>query len=368
VTEATTDDVVLCVNSGSSSLKFAVFEIGARGERPLTTGSAPATPLDPMFEHLREHEVPALTAVAHRVVHGGPRHVKPARIDAALVSELQSLVPLAPLHLPPAIRGIGAAMERYPGVPQIACFDTAFHASLPEVTRRLPIPARFDEEGVRRYGFHGLSFEWALSTLERVPRHVVIAHLGSGASLAAIKDGQSVDTTMSLTPAGGVVMATRSGDLDPGVVIYLLREKGLSVDAVERLLVHESGLAALGGTSDMKELLARRSTNAAAELAVSAFCYSVRKAVGAFAAALGALDLLIFTGGIGENSDVVRAGICAGLELVGIELDASSNRRGSGVISAARSRCEVRVIAANEDLMMARHARALLTRARRGSL
>jgi acetate kinase len=359
-TVSTAEDVVLAVNNGSSSLKYAIFAVGENGERQLASGAANADSIGAVLERLSSAKTPPPTLIGHRVVHGGARHVAPARIDASVLSELKDLVPLAPLHLPASIAGIEALTLRYPNLPQVACFDTAFHASMPEVARRLPIPERFDREGVRRYGFHGLSFEWTLSTFERIPRRLVIAHLGSGSSLVAVKDGKSIDTTMGLTPAGGIPMATRSGDLDPGVVFHLLREKHLGVDELERLIVHESGLAAVGGTSDVKTLLERAPTDERAALAVSMFCYAVRKAVGAFAAALGGLDALVFTGGIGENSSQIRAHACNGLEPFGLRLDIVRNERGTGVVSADGSPCEVRVIAANEDLMIARHTRRVV--------
>jgi acetate kinase len=404
--EGATDDVVLCINSGSSSLKFAVFVasgVDARnvthatratardGEpRQIATGGverighddgrawlhgfgAPAertgkfadhaAALDVLFALLDEARAPTATVVGHRVVHGGPNHVAPACVDDALVADLQALVPLAPLHLPAAIAGIEAVRVRFPKLPQVACFDTAFHRTMPEVARRLPLPDAITREGVRRYGFHGLSYEYVMSTLgDAPPSRIVIAHLGNGSSLVAVKDGKAIDTTMGFTPSGGVMMGTRTGDLDPGVLVYLLREKKLSADALEDLVERKSGLAAIGGVSDVKTLLTRAATDERARLALSMFAYSVRKAIGAFAAALGGIDLLIFTGGIGEHAAAVRADIAAGLEHLGVQLDPRRNEGANGddaragtVINIDGGRCAVRVVATDEDLVIARH-------------
>jgi acetate kinase len=261
--------------------------------------------------------------------------------------------------MPACIAGIEAIAARHPGMPQVVCFDTAFHATLPEVARRLPLPDRFN--AVRRYGFHGLSYEYVMSTLGvEPPPRIVIAHLGNGASLVAVKDGRAIDTTMGLTPTGGILMGTRSGDLDPGVLVYLARSNGLGPDALEHLVDRESGLLAVGGTSDMKTLLERSRSDPRARLAVQMFGYAVRKAIGAFAAALGGIDLLAFTGGIGERAAPIRAEACRGLEPFGIEVDAERNARDEEVISGASSRSVVRVVTANEDLVIARHARRLV--------
>ena len=380
---------VLCLNSGSSSLKFAVFakmqgdegrlaegiveNIGTDGARlVLSTGGARVERAVPCsdyraalaiaFAALDEAGLETPSAVGHRVVHGGPRHSAPARVDAALAAELRSLIPLAPLHMPAAIAGIEAVAARFPEIPQLACFDTAFHASLPEVARRLPLPDDLYDDGVRRYGFHGLSYEYVMSTLgaDR-PSRIVIAHLGHGASLVAVRDGRAVDTTMGLTPTGGILMGTRTGDLDPGVVFYLARERGLSIDAIESLVTRRGGLVALGGTSDMKTLLDRRTVDPRAALAVEMFAYGVRKAIGAFAAVLGGIDLLVFTGGIGEHAPEVRAEACRGLDAFGITLDPERNARGDRLISPSANRCAVRVVSTDEDLVIARHARAALT-------
>ena len=401
--EHATDDVVLCINAGSSSLKFAMFVASrsgpavATGEpRQIATGGVErlggddgrawlhgfgppaertgkfadhAAALDASFALLEAARAPTATVVGHRVVHGGANHVAPARVDDALVTELKALVPLAPLHMPAAIAGIQAVSARFSELPQVACFDTAFHRTMPDIARRLPLPDAIDREGVRRYGFHGLSYEYVMSTLgDAPPSRIVIAHLGNGSSLVAVKDGKAVDTTMGFTPAGGVMMGTRTGDLDPGVLVYLLREKNLSADALEGLVERKSGLAAIGGVSDVKTLLTRASSDDRARLALSMFAYSVRKAIGAFAAVLGGIDLLIFTGGIGEHAAAVRADIGAGLEHLGIRIDSRRNEGANGdheragtVISVDDSRCTVRVVATDEDLVIARHALALVS-------
>ena len=388
VTAAAHDDVVLCVNSGSSSLKFAVFVVCAETFEAVAEGAVEgigllqgnawlragidrqerrdayadhASAFDAAFALLRAGHTPAPSLVGHRIVHGGMRYREPVRIDEAVLRELRTLVRLAPLHLPAAIAGIEAVTLRLPEVPQVGCFDTAFHATLPEIARRLPLPERFDEAGIRRYGFHGISYEYVMSTLgDSVPPRVILAHLGNGSSLVAVRDGKAVDTTMGLTPAGGILMGTRTGDLDPGVVVHLLREEKLSPDDVERLLVRESGLTAIGGTSDVKELVRRAGHDERARLALSMFGYAVRKAIGSFVAVLGGADLLVFTGGIGEHAAEVRREACRGLKARGIELDDDRNVRGLDVISADASRCTVRVIQTNEDLMIARHVRQVV--------
>ncbi len=392
---------VLCLNVGSSSLKIAlqageerlaqgaVERVGQDRGRFWLRGGAPAVEGRAGFsgdgrsskgaafdreDRIPDHAAAVQTAlaaldaadlhpqaVAHRLVHGGPVHHAPALIDGALLDSLRELVDFAPLHLPAEIAVIDAVMRHYPELPQVACFDTHFHWELPEVARRLPLPQALHEKGVRRYGFHGLSYEYVVSTLGAAQLgRAVIAHLGNGASLAAVRDGAPVDTTMAFTPASGVMMGTRAGDVDPGVVLFLLA-RGAGPAEVERLLARESGLLGVSGsTSDMKDLLAARETDPRAALAVEMFSWSCRKAVGALAAALGGLDTLVFTGGIGENAAPVRAEICAGLAHLGVALDAASNDAGAPLVSAAGSRCAVRVVRTDEDLVIARHARRLL--------
>jgi acetate kinase len=291
-------------------------------------------------------------AVGHRVVHGGPDYDGPTQVDAKVIADLSRLIPLAPLHQPNNLAPIRSLMERFPQLPQVACFDTAFHRALPEVTRRLPLPSWVHDEGVHRYGFHGLSCECVVDTVGGDGR-LIVAHLGSGASLTAVRDGRSVDTTMGLTPTGGILMATRTGDLDPGVLVYLARRHRMGADELEQLVDHEGGLQGLAGAHDMEALVAT------GDPAVDAFCYRARLGIGAFAAALGGLDTLVFTAGIGEHSPIVRSRICTGLEHLGVALDDERNRSGAGVISSGE--VTVRVVATDENLMIARHARRLVS-------
>ena len=384
--------IVLCLNAGSSSLKFSVWdgeESVGEGEvegigRPeafawLRMPGAPTRRLPAqwadhgaaaagVFALLGEHALPAPAGVGHRLVHGGQRHVAPERVTSALIAELRALIPLAPLHLPSGLAGVEMVAARFPALPQAVCFDTAFHRDLPEIARRLPLPrALADAAGIERFGFHGLSYEYVLERLGPAGRgRVVIAHLGSGASMAAVREGRAVDTTMGLTPAGGFMMGTRTGDLDPGVLLYLIREKGYDAARLDRLVNKESGLLGVSGTSaDMKTLLERRGRDAAAALAVAMFCYQVRKQVGAFAAAMGGLDALVFTGGIGERAAPVRAEICDGLGHLGVRLDPARNAAHDDPLSAPGGGCAVRVVPTREDLMIARHSRAVLFAGRR---
>ncbi len=394
------DTAVLCLNSGSSSVKVGLLlpdEVDAgAGERAGAPRVAEATveaigsgegrarakgregtraieQVVGRIDHQTAIEVAldlvdrladrAPEIVAHRVVHGGPRHTAPAKVDDALIVSLEDLIPLAPLHIPASIAGIRAARHRWPDLPQVACFDTAFHATLPEVARRLPLPDAILGEEVRRYGFHGLSYAhvmWALGPT--APARIVIAHLGSGSSLVAVKDGRAIDTTMGFTPTGGIPMGTRTGDLDPGVLFYLARNRRLSIDDLEQICDREGGLRAIGGTGDVRDLLARAPGDREAALAISIYGYTIRKAIGAFAAALGGVDLLIFTGGIGEHAPIVRREACRDLEGLGIEIDPERNERGARRISSDGSRCRVLLIAADEESAMARDARSVAGR------
>jgi acetate kinase len=330
--------VILALNCGSSSLKYAVFE----GERRVGGGSVDrigvagghATHADAV--HAALGKLPRPAAVGHRFVHGGPDLLEPVRIDEQVIVKLRAAMPFAPLHLPAEISAVEAVAARAPGVAQIACFDTSFHRTLPEVARRFPLPENVAAAGVRRYGFHGLSYEGVVAGL-RLPSRTVIAHLGNGASLCAVKDGACIDTTMGLTPAGGIMMGTRTGDLDPGVILFLLTSR--SREDLAALVNRQSGLLGVSGiTSDMKALLA--SADPRARLAVDMFCYQARKAVGALAAALCGLDALVFTGGIGEHAAAVRERICAGLEHLGS--------------------FQVHIFPADEERVIARHVRALV--------
>ncbi len=351
---------ILVVNTGSSSLKCGVYrddrllfdaladgvklEIKDAGGRTLRSENfamgTEADALGRIAQWLGDMSMEKPGAIGHRVVHGGPRLVEHQRITPAVLKELQACVHFAPLHIPLSLALIEKTQQIYADVPQFACFDTAFHQTMPEAAARLPLSRELFQEGIRRYGFHGLSYESIVHQLgENLPTRVVIAHLGSGASLVALKDGRSVDTSMGMTPTGGIPMATRSGDLDPGVILYLLRVKHMTADSLEKLLNHEAGLKALsGGKSDMRELEA--SDDPDAELAIEIFCRSIRKTIAAYAAVLGGLDLLVFTGGIGEHSARIRNTVCADLDF----LDITS---------------KVRVIPSQEDLQIARHCRAM---------
>ncbi len=332
---------VLALNCGSSSLKFALFdgETRVQGGAVANLGAPGAHSTHAEAVNATLDALPAIDAVGHRLVHGGPRLFAPTLIDGGVLEQLRAALPFAPLHLPSAISGIEAVSARNPRLPQIACFDTAFHRALPEVARRFALPASIEALGVHRYGFHGLSYEWVVSQVGAKGR-MVIAHLGSGASMCAVKGGVSIDTTMGLTPAGGFMMGTRTGDLDPGVIFFLLEK--MSLVELKKLVERESGLLGVSGsTADMQALLASADPRAA--FAVELFCYQARKAAAALVAALGGLDLLVFTGGIGERSEAIRSRICQGLAHLGP--------------------FEVRVVAADEERVIARHAGRLLAAA-----
>jgi acetate kinase len=382
--------VILCLNSGSSSLKFALYEIGDGKEILLAQGavesndtevarlwinsaqrkiektgremSSVSAALHAASVELERLELPRFDAVGHRLVHGGQHHAVPERITDTLLNELRSLIPFAPLHLPDEIAGIVAVTSHFSSVPQVACFDTAFHRSMPEVAQRFALPRAFWDQGIRRYGFHGISYEYIMQTLgANPPSRIIIAHLGNGASMAAVKDGRPLDTTMGFTPAGGFMMGTRSGDLDPGIICYLLNERHFDAHGLVELVNHQSGLLGVSGiSSDMKTLLERADTEPDAAMAVQMFCYQLRKQIGALSAALGGLDLLVFTGGIGERAAPVRWEACSGLEHLGVRLDRERNDSNADTISTPDCRCLVRVIPTNEDLMIARHTHELI--------
>jgi acetate kinase len=308
-----------------------------------------------------------LVAVGHRVVHGGPTYSKPQLIDAKVLEELRQLSGFDPEHLPEEIRLIDAFQCRFPGLPQVACFDTAFHHDMPRVAQMLPIPRRYWGQGVRRYGFHGLSYAFLVSELARIDGtptahgRAILAHLGNGASLAAVHDGKSMDTSMSFTPAAGVPMSTRSGDLDPGLVSYLAHTERMDAKGFNEMVNFHSGLLGVSDTSsDMRDLLDREPHDMRSAEAIELFCYRVKKQIGAFAAALGGLDTLVFAGGIGENAPSVRARICDGLGFLGIELGEKRNQANEGLISASSSTVAVRVIHTDEELMIARSVALLL--------
>ncbi|MEO7621917.1 MAG: acetate/propionate family kinase, partial [Gallionella sp.] len=302
-----------------------------------------------------------LTAVGHRVVHGGPTYYEPQLITAEMVEELHRLSPLDPEHLPQEILLTEAFHRRFPELPQVACFDTAFHHDLPRVAQLLPIPRRYEAQGVRRYGFHGLSYEFLMGELARLgdqaatKGRVILAHLGNGTSLAAVRDSKSIDTSMGFTPTAGVPMSTRSGDLDPGLVWFLARTENMSAKQFNTMVNSQSGLLGISETSsDMRDLLEREKQDVRAAEAVALYCYQIKKLIGAYAAALGGLNTLVFAGGIGENAPVIRARICEGLEFLGIEIEEKQNAANEEIISAAGSRVAVRIIRTDEALMIAK--------------
>ncbi len=384
------DPRILTINGGSSSIKFALFEasdllqrilegaieriglresiLRAKGVNPADNFTRSVTAPDHMaavgvlmdwIEERIGRDV--LAAVGHRVVHGGPKYSQPQRITAEMVEELHRLSPFDPDHLPEEILLTEAFHRRFPDLPQVACFDTAFHHDLPRVARLLPIPRRYEAQGVRRYGFHGLSYAFLMGELARVAGpeaaqgRIILAHLGNGASLAAVRHGESIDTSMSFTPTAGVPMSTRSGDLDPGLIWYLARTEKMGAKQFNEMVNFQSGLLGVSETSsDMRDLLKHETEDVRAAEAVALFCYQVKKWIGAFAAALGGLDTLVFAGGIGENAPPVRARICDGLGFLGIELEEKRNAANEGVISAAVSRVAVRVIRTDEERMIAK--------------
>jgi acetate kinase len=383
--------IILCLNSGSSSLKFTLFCMDEGVETRLAEGSARHIGTsqgqllindgagNPLLQQRREfsshkeivesllsapelRNLPAPVALGHRVVHGGPQHAAPVRVTVQLLEQLRAYVPLARQHLPAQLEVMQFTTAALPSLPQVACFDTAFHHSLPELAQRLPLPRKLWDDGLRRYGFHGLSFEYIVQALgESVKGATVIAHLGNGASLAALRDGQPIDTTMGLTPTGGLMMGTRSGDLDPGVLLYLLDEHELNSAELARLVEEEAGLKGVSGiSSDMRELLEASYSQPYAAQAIDMFCYTAGKHIGAMAAALGGLDTLVFTGGIGERAASVREAICRNLAFMGVSLDHQRNGRSADIISSSDNRCSVRVIPTDEDLMVARHTRDLI--------
>ncbi|OYE02864.1 acetate/propionate family kinase [Nostoc sp. 'Peltigera membranacea cyanobiont' 232] len=381
---------ILTINGGSSSIKFALFESGDSLQRILEGGieriglpaaslqvkglnpadnfsrlvSAPdhKAAVDALMDWIEEHSGRnALSAVGHRVVHGGPKYSQPQRITAEMIEELHRLSPFDPEHLPEEILLTEAFHRRFPDLPQVACFDTAFHHDLPLVARLLPIPRRYEAQGVRRYGFHGLSYSFLMGELARLDGtaaaqgRVILAHLGNGASLAAVHDGKPVDTSMSFTPTAGLPMSTRSGDLDPGLVWYLAQTEQMSAKQFNEMVNFQSGLLGISETSsDMRDLLDREIQDERAAIGIALFCYQVKKWIGAFAAALGGVDTLVFAGGIGENAPTVRARICDGLGFLGIELEVKRNTANEDLISAVTSRVPVRVIHTDEALMIAR--------------
>jgi acetate kinase len=381
---------VLALNSGSSSLKFGLYRVESSIPKAILSGEVESIGgLDGKFWAKDGNDKPLVSeaanfktqqdavarvgtflasryetgpvAVGHRVVHGGPTLRRHCLIDDAVLQQLDAVTAFAPLHNPPALSVIRFAQEHFPQLPQVACFDTVFHARMPDVARTLPLPQELRSDGIQRYGFHGLSCESIMRQLgDNRPDRIIIAHLGNGASITAVKDGQSIDTSMGLTPTGGVIMGTRCGDLDPGVLVYLAREKNFDAAGLEALVDHYSGLLGISGIDgDMRRLHEASSTNAAARLAIQMFCYSIRKQVSAMTAALDGVEMLIFTGGIGEHDAKVRADICSGLSWLGVSLDPARNQSLEDPISDPTSRCSVRVLPSEEDAQIAAHTGAL---------
>ena len=391
MTDAEPELTILALNSGSSSLKFGVYRVGSARTDVLLSGEAESVgdkegkffardsrnnvllseaisipsqreAIIRIGRLLADSKMPAPVAVGHRVVHGGPKLRRHCLIDDEVLRQLEAATAFAPLHIPSALSVIRFAREHFPVATQAACFDTAFHAELAEVARVLPIPKELQSEGIQRYGFHGLSCESIVRQLgDDLPDRLIIAHLGHGASVTAVRAGKSIDTSMGLTPSGGVIMGTRSGDLDPGVLVYLMREKKLDAAMLEELVDGRSGLLGISGVGgDMRRLHQAASSNADARLAIQMFCYSVRKQVAAMIAALDGVDLVVFTGGIGENDEEVRAAICRGLSWIGVSLDGARNVSANNSLNDFASRCHVRVLPSQEDEQIARHTWALL--------
>ena len=388
---------ILTINTGSSSLKAALYALGAGGEKLLLSAHIERIGLSEGRIHFadaegntlldKEADLPGheaalealfrwlqhngsgtnLAAIGHRVVHGGSKYAEPQLITPQVVDAIHELEELDPQHLPQALEAIRFVSRTLPDVPQVACFDTAFHRRMPDVAQMYPLPKRYADAGVVRYGFHGLSYEYIMGELRQVDRatadgRVIIAHLGNGASMAAVRGGVGIETTMGFTPTGGLMMGTRSGDLDPGVLLYMLQTEGISPDTVNDLVNKGAGLLGVSGTSaDMRDLLEREATDPHAAEAVALFCYTARKYLGALAVALGGLDTLVFTAGIGEHAAPIRERICADLDFLGVRLDPARNQANAPVISAEGSRVVVRVMQTNEDLVIARHTYRLVS-------
>jgi acetate kinase len=385
---------VLTFNGGSSSLKFGLFDVRPSSATvPLVTGAiercsagmarlqgvdhAHGPLADRMVEQATAADWPELiidviersghrypAVLGHRVVHGGPRLLAPVLIDADVLAQLDQARGFAPLHIPQAIATIGAAQRRFPDCPHVACFDTGFHTTMPAIAATLPLPAELRDAGIRRYGFHGLSCESIVGQLGNdLPARLIIAHLGNGASVTAVKDGASVDTSMGLTPTGGIIMGQRSGDLDPGILLHLMREHGHTAPSLETLLDRRSGLLGISGIdSDMRRLNEAAPDHPAARLAIAMFCRSLGKGIAAMAHVLGGVDLIVFTGGIGEHDHGIRAVVAHDLGWIGAALDEKRNRAGAELISSDGSTIAIRVMPSREDAQIAAHSAALIHR------
>ena len=387
---------IIALNTGSSSIKFACYHLG-KAEQLVFSGSLTnigsregrfsvqdargnsiknesvatqhhSAACDYLFSWiLAQQEGGNPDAVGHRIVHGGPLFSSPQMVTPELLTALDTLSPYAPEHLPQAIHALRHTARLFPETPQVTCFDTSFHTTMPAIAKLYALPESIRKEGVQRYGFHGLSYEYILLELKRqlgpkaVKKRIILAHLGHGASMAALKNGKSIETTMGFSPAGGLVMSTRTGDLDPGVILFLLQHSNMTPQAIKEMLNRQSGLLGVSGsTDDMQELLNRERIDDSAKQAIELFCYHARKHIGALSVVLGGLDILVFTGGIGYHSSIIRSRICTGLEFLGIRIDKSSNTTQASVISQKRAQVEIRTIKTNEELMIARHTMNIL--------
>ncbi|HEY3113155.1 MAG TPA: acetate/propionate family kinase [Gemmatimonadaceae bacterium] len=388
---ATDERSILVLNVGSSTLKFGFFPLvggddallegvleysGPKtGRLRITHSTAESESLQlaadrdsaapALLQYLEDNSLlRAVHSVGHRLVHGGSALSEPVRIDTKVRAMLDDVIPLAPDHLPNELRAIDEVSRIAPALPQVACFDTAFHSRIPAAARFFGLPRDLFNAGVVRYGFHGLSYEYVAETLMRsgdLPARTIVAHLGNGASIAALLDGVSIDTSMGMTPSGGLVMSTRSGDLDPGVMLYLLRSRGFSADELDDVINRTGGLLGISeSTSDVRDLLTASSTDNRAKEAIDVFCYQAKKFVGAYSAALGGIDAIVFTGGIGEHSPDVRAHICEKLEFLGVQIDPRLNHANASTISATQSRVRIRTVKTREEVMIARHVRRSL--------
>jgi acetate kinase len=394
--ESNQTPLILTINGGSSSIKFAVFATAAPHERifggQVERIGAPGTLLTATRDHSAEvdkHPITGtsfhdgiqstisylrerigkstLSAIGHRIVKGGPQLVDNQLITTAIITELRRMQPLDLDHLPSEIALVEGFGEAFPGIPQIACFDTAFHKDMPRIAQLLPIPRHYLNSGVRRFGFHGLSYTYLMSELAAVAGEevasgrVILAHLGSGASMAAVHNGKPIDTTMAFTPTAGLVMGTRPGDIDPGLLVYLMTDQKLSTDDMDKFISHRCGLIGVSETSsDMRDLLAARSSDSRAAEAVQLFCYQAKKHLCGLTSTLGGLDTLVFSGGIGERAPEVRAGICEGLDFLGLKIDSSRNEQRCDVISSDQSRVAIRIIPTDEEIVIARIACSIL--------
>ncbi|QEC78994.1 acetate/propionate family kinase [Mucilaginibacter ginsenosidivorax] len=389
---ASSNTFLLTINCGSSSLKFSLYHAGSlqqelsgsvdaigtasgklvisKQEKPLPGQSGGFKNLDAAvkavirwIKHSQYNN--NLLAIGHRLVQGGPNHRAPQLITDDLLKTLHQYVYLAPNHLPDEIKNIKAFQKAFAQLPQVACFDTAFHADMPDEAKYYPLPNKYREQGLLHYGFHGLSYEYIIQKLAADginvnKQNIIIAHLGNGASMAAVKNGISVETTMGLSPIGGLVMGTRSGDLDPGVVLFLLKQGRLTAMQLDTLLSKQSGLKAIAGKSDMQELLNMAANDAKAGAAITTFCYQARKFIGSLAAAMGGLDLLVFTGGIGEHSAVVREMICRNLDFLGIRINEKLNNQHKENIGSSTSNVKVMVLKTNEEAIIAQHTQTII--------